>query len=159
MAYLLFSLSRELMVLAVSSESTSPSTPGTALSPEVLKFFHSASISLHPWPSVLFACLLSASLASLSWVSLVLAGSFPSLPAPAFRPSLVRAAANLVLAKASFKLFEARKDYEKRNFRNVTGLVSLVVVLPLFCLELLHICSLSCSCLLRQQSRLALFCK
>ena len=107
--YPLFNLFRDSIVLLVSAASGSLPTPGRALSPEVLKTFHSASIFLHPSPSV---CLLSpssltslpsASLAFLRWVRRKV-GSVPSLPAPLFSPSLSRASANPVFASAALNL-------------------------------------------------------
>ena len=77
------------MVLFVSVSSRSPPTPGTALSPEVLKDFQSSKMAVQAAPSVCRD---------------ILAGSFPSEPVPESRPAAFRASANPVFFRASDSL-------------------------------------------------------
>ena len=88
--YLLLSLLSVPMVLLVSPSSSSPPTPGTALSPELLKDFQSSKIPVQAAPSVVCRA--------------VLAGSFPSDPGPVSSPAAFRASANPVFFRASDSL-------------------------------------------------------
>ena len=87
--YLLFSLLSVAMVLLVSPSSSSPPTPGTALSPELLNDFQSSRIPLQAAPSVCRP---------------ILAGSFPSDPGPVSSPAAFRASAKPVFFRASDSL-------------------------------------------------------
>ena len=93
MSYLLLSLSSVAMVLLVSPSFSSPPTPGTALSPEVLNFFQSSRILVQAAPSVERA------------TRPVVAGRFPSDPVPVFSPAAFIASANPVF----FRDFDSLK--------------------------------------------------
>ena len=88
--YLLLSLLSAPMVLSVSVSSKSPLTPGTALSPEVLKAFQSSKMAVQAAPS--------------SVCRDILAGSTPSDPVPVSSPAAFRASANPVFFRASDSL-------------------------------------------------------
>ena len=89
------------MVLFVSVSSRSPPTPGTALSPEVLKDFQSSKMAVQAAPSVCRD---------------ILVGSFPSEPVPESRPAAFRASANPVFFRASDSL-ELERDVRRDEIR------------------------------------------
>ena len=82
------------MVLFVSVSSSSPPTPGTALSPEVLKAFQSSKMAVQAAPS---------------FCRDILVGSFPSDPVPVSSPAAFKASANPVFFRASDSLERERE--------------------------------------------------